>query len=103
MNTLDELRADIDRLDKKLLNVLGERFSATRKIGYIKKHNQLASADESRFNDLLSLWRDCANLNKIDPDIAESILGLIHHTVVSEHNAISEGAPSTTYIKDENN
>jgi len=91
MNDLEKLRADIDGLDKELLKVLGERFSATRKIGHIKKLNKIVATDESRLNDLLSLWRDCATLNKIDPNVAESILGLIHDAVVSEHNAISLG------------
>lgn len=91
MNHLEKLRADIDRLDKELLKVLGERFSATRKIGHIKKLNKIVATDESRFNDLLSLWRDCATLNKIDQNVAESILGLIHDAVVSEHDAISTG------------
>lgn len=89
MNEIDSFRAEIDLLDNELLLLLGKRFVATRRIGEIKKLNNFAATDELRLSQLMQSWKTKAAENKIDTELAESILGLIHHAVVCEHKAIT--------------
>lgn len=85
MSELTKLRTEIDQLDTELLQILSKRFIATRRIGNLKRQNSLPFTDESRLNQILQQWRNAAEDLMINPELAKSILLIIHDYVIQEH------------------
>lgn len=83
---LEDLRKEIDLIDKKLIELLALRFQATRQIGIVKSKEVLNSVDNSRYNEIVKIWRDSAIKNNINPDLLEKVFINIHDEVVKEHN-----------------
>ena len=56
MNKLDEYRRQLEKIDKSILDLLAKRFIIVRKIGSIKKDNNLPIIDikqeEEKINQL---------------------------------------------------
>lgn len=77
-NTLNKLRAKIDFLDGKLLDILSKRTQVVREIGQIKKEKNLSSLDKKRWKEVLE-----SNVNKaadlgLSKDFITKIFNLIH-------------------------
>ncbi len=51
---LSQLRAEIDKTDQKLLEILGQRMDTIRKIGNYKKAHNITILQESRFREMIS-------------------------------------------------
>ncbi|MBI2798559.1 chorismate mutase [Candidatus Saccharibacteria bacterium] len=49
MRSLDQIRADIDVVDKALINDLKRRFELTHETGVYKKTHNLPSLDNTRY------------------------------------------------------
>ena len=63
MNTLDDLRARIDAVDRQLTRLLCERFSLTDAVGRYKTEHGLPVMDGTRHDDVLAqraAWSDVA-------------------------------------------
>lgn len=83
---LNELRTNIDNIDKNLIELIGLRFQLTRKVGNVKKELILNSVDNKRFDEVIKNWKENAIKNKLNPELLESLFVLIHEEVVLEHN-----------------
>ena len=53
MKQLDDLRKEIDRIDKEIMNLLNKRFDITNKIGTIKRAKSEQTLNKDRENDIL--------------------------------------------------
>ena len=53
MSNLDNLRKQVDKVDEKILLLLGKRMSVARKIGQLKKEKSLPVLDKTRWNQVL--------------------------------------------------
>jgi chorismate mutase len=53
MNTLDELRSQIDKYDDRLMEILGNRMIISEKIGTYKKKNNITILQSTRWDELL--------------------------------------------------
>lgn len=51
---LDDLRKEIDTIDRAIIELLAKRFSVVKKIGEYKKIHKLSPLDASRWNALIS-------------------------------------------------
>ncbi|HAE13785.1 MAG: bifunctional 3-deoxy-7-phosphoheptulonate synthase/chorismate mutase type II [Chitinophagales bacterium] len=81
---LDNLRAQIDSMDKYLLELLSQRMDIVREIGYYKLANNLAIVQPSRWNEIIETRRDmCDRKNLTDKFVAELFHAIhkesIHH------------------------
>lgn len=52
-NQLENLRKEIDKIDERILELLGKRNKIAKKIGEIKKENNKSILDKKRWGDLL--------------------------------------------------
>ena len=82
---LDALRAEIDAVDERLIQVLAERFRLTRRVGRLKVERDLASVDPAREKSQIARIRRLAAAAGLDEDLAETVLRTVIGQVVSDH------------------
>lgn len=85
---LDELRANLDRIDKELVRLLSERFSNTQKVGQYKKAHSLTPIDPVREALQFERIEKLALEAGLDPEFAKKFLRLIIDEVVKNHKAL---------------
>jgi chorismate mutase/prephenate dehydrogenase len=77
MTTLDELRAQITALDRRLLELVAERQRLSGEVAATKHATGLPTRDFQRERDVLLNARRSADTLGVSPDIAESLLRLL--------------------------
>ena len=85
---LTALRAQIDDLDRELVELLARRFEVTREVGRLKAQQGLPSLDEQR--EFAQRERLCvlASGSGVDPDTVLAVFDTIVARVRAEHDAI---------------
>lgn len=87
---LDELRHNIDQVDRELIKLLAARFELTEKVGLYKAENNLNPQDKSReaqqFNKLTKL----AEESGLNPEYALKIFRCIMDIAISRHQEIGK-------------
>ncbi len=77
-SNLDNLRQEIDRLDRSLIEILKERLVVVEKIGQLKKGKKLPPLDESRWRAVLERRTSWAQELGVDEDFIKKVWELIH-------------------------
>lgn len=85
MSQIDNLRAEIDRLDESLVLLLAQRFRVTDKVGKLKKDHQLPAIDEERERQQAKKIKELADQHGLSNDLAQAVLRLIIDEVVRNH------------------
>lgn len=88
-----ELRLKIDGLDRKLVELLADRFSLTHAVGMLKASNVLEPVDTKREAEKLAEIRGlCAELN-VDADLVAELFTRIMAQAVKNHKQIKQKQP----------
>jgi len=78
--TLEEVRADITRIDEEIVSLIAERQGLAKKIAAIKSENGIPIHDNQRKTDVLAYVMKLAKLHRIDPEpvkgIFETLIGM---------------------------
>ena len=69
--SLDQVRAEIDRLDDSLLDLLAQRSCYVRQAVKLKNRDQIT--DPKRIEAILTRMREQAVTLDLEPDIAEAV------------------------------
>jgi chorismate mutase len=78
MNNLDELRKQIDEIDKNLIELLSKRMDIVKKIGGIKRELNKEIHDENRWQHILeSVEKSAENFN-IEKSFIKNVFEQIH-------------------------
>lgn len=75
---LKDLRADIDRIDASLIDLLAERMDISESIGRIKERSGLTVLQTERWNTVLEKVRTLAKEKNLDDGFITEIFNLIH-------------------------
>lgn len=75
---LDEMRAQIDRLDNSLIHLLVERMSISRKIGAYKKAHNLTIVQARRYDEILKRNFEHGTSHGMTPQFIKAIFEAIH-------------------------
>lgn len=86
MKTLDDLRKEIDILDKELIHVLAKRTAVVKEIGELKKQNNIKPLDEKRWEEVLKRVLTNAEKNNISKELVKNIFEQIHKTSLAIEN-----------------
>lgn len=86
--TLARLREKIDSLDENLLDILSERMELSREIGRLKRENNVAVLQSSRWDEVLGNAVEAAQKKNLDTEFITRILNEIHDASVAEQNLI---------------
>jgi len=85
---LKGLRAEIDRLDESLIQVLGERFRATEKVGQLKAAHQLQAVDPAREAAQAQRYALLAGRYGVPVALVQQLMRGIIDEVVANHKAL---------------
>lgn len=88
-NNLAELRTQIDEVDSQLIHLLANRFNLVKKIGVLKKENDIAPLDNKRWQEVIESRKQIAKSLKLSPKFINKIYNLIHiHSLKLENKLI---------------
>lgn len=81
-DTLASLRAEIDRIDDAIIDLLAERLGIVERVIAVKRGNQIPALIESRVDEVLCHVRSRAKAKGLAPDLAEIVWrGIINWTI----------------------
>ncbi len=78
MNTLEQLREEVDRADMKLLEALAERMRVVEEIGELKRAQSINSFDPDRFKKIIETRIAIGSAFGLSPEYVEKLYELIH-------------------------
>lgn len=87
---LNQFRQEIDSIDSQLIDLLGRRFSVTRKVGKLKAEGQLPSVDLNREKQQMQRLARISKAKQVNPDLSQKILRNIIDEVVTEHQSLQQ-------------
>ena len=85
--SIDEVRAEIDTVDKEIINLLGKRLLYIRRIVRFKKNEEDVMA-RKRYTQVLQARRKWAFEQGIDPDIIENVYRTLMQYFIDEQKKI---------------
>ncbi|MDE0143133.1 MAG: chorismate mutase [Caldilineaceae bacterium] len=89
-NSLDEVRSEIDRLDKLLVATISQRQDYVHAAAGFKRNQEEVHARE-RQRSMLAARRQWAESEGVDPDLIESLFRkLVDHFIRVELSSLSE-------------
>lgn len=71
--SLNDLRAEIDRIDEGLLKLLAERQRCVERIMEVKKRDGMPTRDDARIARVLDHVRVLARGHKVDPALVDAM------------------------------
>ena len=83
MESLEDLRKQIDSVDKKILLLVAARVKIVRKIGQLKHEQKLPILDTTRIKEALSTRKLFGKSLGIPEDITEKIYMLLHDLAIA--------------------
>ncbi|GFR65762.1 3-deoxy-7-phosphoheptulonate synthase [Elysia marginata] len=90
-NALDLLRAQIDVIDDQLISMLSKRMDAVGKIGTLKKDNNVAVLQNTRWTEILSRMAEKGNSKGLNPEFVERFYKDIHQESINHQEKIING------------
>ncbi|MEM7371332.1 MAG: bifunctional 3-deoxy-7-phosphoheptulonate synthase/chorismate mutase type II [Bacteroidota bacterium] len=92
LNNLEELRSEIDEIDKRLIDILGDRMKIVQQIGEYKRDNNITILQSTRWGEILSDRLSYASPHGLSEDIMTEILQMIHKESIRHQTAVMNQA-----------
>lgn len=88
IHSLEEMRADIDGIDRKIINLLGERMKISDKMGLHKKQFGITVLQEKRWDEILKNRYSLGELNALSNEFIEALFKAIHQESINHQEAV---------------
>jgi chorismate mutase len=88
---LQKLRNKINVLDDKIIEVLGERMQIASKIGALKKEQNVAVLQNSRWNEILDKMVTKAKTSELSENFVVHIFKAIHEESIAKQEKVYHG------------
>ena len=85
---LDELRQNIDQVDREMIELLAKRFQLTEEVGIYKAIHKLSAQDPSRESKQFDKITKLANSKELNPEYAAAIYRCLMDVVIARHKEI---------------
>lgn len=85
---LEELREEIDKKDRELVEILAERFALTEKVGEYKKANNMQACAEKREEQVYETREKWAKELELEPVLIKELFIMIIKEVKKNHETI---------------
>ncbi len=83
LNTLEELRDEIDKYDDQLLNIFENRMKIARKIGEYKKSNNITILQTTRWDEILNKRIELAEKKGLSEEFIIKVFRAIHQESIN--------------------
>ena len=87
-NILDDIRQQIDEVDRGLLEVLSRRMHLVEKIGSYKKQNNVAAFQLERWQEILSSRPNWAKVFQLNPEVVTELFRIIHQESIRKQTEL---------------
>mgnify|MGYP005855671413 CR=1 FL=1 len=81
---LEDIRAEIDTIDRQIISLLAQRFGFVRAVTKYKKNDKDSIIAIERYNAVLQNRRKLAEEYQLDPDVIEKMYKLLLDYFISE-------------------
>lgn len=85
---LSRFREEIDSLDDKIIQILGDRMKIVEQIGAYKRDNNVTILQVSRWDEIIQKRTNLARALRLDEDFTVKLLELIHNESIRKQNVI---------------
>jgi chorismate mutase len=87
-NPLEEIRQQIDEVDRGLLEVLSRRMHLVEQIGSYKKKNNVAAFQLERWQEILSSRPNWAKAFQLNPEVVTELFRIIHQESIRKQTEL---------------
>ena len=89
-NSIEEIRSEIDRIDKEIISLLGERFQYVKAIVAFKEPSKEGIVAQDRYNAVIASRRALAEECGLDANLIEKLYrGIMDHFIEEEMKIIN--------------
>lgn len=86
--SIEEVREAIDKLDQKIIALLGERYRYVKEVIRFKEPTETSIVARERFDSVIESRREMAKKEGLDPDIIENIYRDLLNYFISEERKL---------------
>ena len=87
-NQLESLRAQIDRIDNYMLEIMGERMDIARKIGEFKRDNGITILQTNRWDEIINDRIKKAAKKELTEDFVKDLMEAVHQESIRHQTRI---------------
>ena len=91
LNTLEDLRHKIDKIDDEVMDLLQKRMKVSVDIGKYKKENNMTILQQGRWSDILKKNKDKGLKRDLDEDFISKIYKAIHQESINKQTDVMNG------------
>jgi chorismate mutase len=88
LENIEDLRTQIDAIDKELLQMMGNRMQVSKKIGQYKKQNNIAILQQARWNQIIKKAMDMAAPLDLSEEFVSRLLKAVHQESINHQERI---------------
>jgi isochorismate pyruvate lyase len=88
--TIEEIRAEIDRIDAEVIRLLGKRFGFVKEVVKYKNKDKDSIIAQKRYDSVVKSRRTWAVENGLNPDLIENIYKQLMNYFIGEELKIAE-------------
>lgn len=90
INNIEDLRSQIDLIDKELIQLYANRMDLAEKIGEYKKQNNISIYQQSRWSEILEETMKRAEPLGLSPSFMDKVLRAIHEESISRQEKVMQ-------------
>jgi chorismate mutase len=95
LDTIEQLRSQIDEVDNELLNILSKRMKLAENIGRYKKRKNIAILQADRWSEILEKTQAVGKLKGLSPEFIRTFLRAVHQESINHQEDIMNEVEST--------
>ena len=91
---IEDLRSQIDSIDKELIQMMGNRMKVAEKIGWYKKANNISILQQERWNEIIDKTMEQAKPLNLSHQFVSRLLKAVHQESINHQERIMLGQSS---------
>ncbi len=91
---IEDLRSQIDAIDKEMIKIMGNRMKIATKIGEYKKENNISILQQERWNEIIDKTMKLAEPYDLSQEFVSTMLKAVHQESINHQERIMLGLSS---------
>lgn len=90
-HSLEQLRTLIDGIDHRIILLIADRMELAKKIGFVKKEQDIQIYQPERWNAILQHVKQCSQENQLSEDLMTKLFEFIHQESIRKQSMVMYG------------